>query len=189
MNFELFISTGFFAAIAASIFSVVMSLVNNRHIKRVESAKKNFELQRYRYKKLHEYLEQMISFPEVTYDILTEHGIHKMVQESTERFGKIKFISYAVIPILDEDFRPSIKGSFEKEAKISQDITSKIYARKNRDANVVPLIQARNASEEGLVAAIQEQLERLILSRGITEQYKRTVHLSANKVFRGSLYA
>jgi len=164
MNFELFISTGFFAAIAASIFSVVMTLVNNRHIKRVESAKKNFELQKYRYKKLHEYLEQMSSFPKVTYDILTESGLHKMVQESNERFDKIKAISYAVIPILDNDLRPLVKELFEKETEISNAITEKVYAQKKNDANVGPLIHARNASEKELVTVAQKQLERLILS-------------------------
>jgi len=164
MNFELFISTGFFVAIATSIFSVVITLVNNKHIKRMESAKKNFELQKYRYQKLHEYLEQMSSFPIVTYEILTNAGVKKMVKESNERFGKIKSVSHAVIPILDDDLRSLVKESFEKEAEISNALSTDMYKHKKYDGNVAPLIHARNTSEKELVTASQKQLERLLIS-------------------------
>jgi len=164
MSFELFISTGFFAAIAASIFSVVMTLVNNKHIKRMESAKKDFELQKYRYQKLHEYLEQMNGLPQVTYALLTNEGRLKMFEKSNERFYKIKSISNAVIPILDGDLRILLKESFEKETEISKKLSTQMHAQKRYDGDVGPLVLARNASESELVSATQKQLERLLSS-------------------------
>ncbi|MCL2673883.1 MAG: hypothetical protein FWE92_00965 [Defluviitaleaceae bacterium] len=165
MNFELFISTGFFAAIIASVCSLLINYVNRKDTKLMESDKKNFDVQKYRYQKLHEYLEQMSRLPLMTYDIFTNEGLINMRKESSERFYKIKSISYAVAPILDSDLQVLLKNSFEKVAEASKALDDEILAKKEYGQDVLfPLVKAQDAYERELIAAAQKQLERLLIS-------------------------
>jgi len=164
MNFDFAIFSGLFAAGIAAVISIVLGIINSRDIKRVEASKKNFEVQKYRYQKLHEYLEQIGDIPLAGYDRNNPNHHGQLYDSSTKRSHKINAISRAVIPILDKDFQGSVEEAFGKEAKTSHENEQLIYDRKDKEVNLQLIFDLRQDCERELISAAQKQLERLLIS-------------------------
>ena len=171
--FKLILSSAVVAALITSIFNYVASRKTNARLLEIENIKRQAELETYRYTNIYDAIKEINSLPSIDYNYLRKDESGKMVQDkelfrqvvenTTERYSKIKSIYDRVRPLLDSGLTTDVTNAISEEQRQSNLLTESVYTNSPlpEGVDVVSLMQARQKAETEIKKVMQSQVSKL----------------------------
>ena len=177
MDYELLLSAGVIVAFVTGVFSLMVSIINNRKIIHLEKQKQNFSLQQGKIPMLQKIYEETASMdfantmmmnlhPEAISQDERENGLQKVI-EKAENNAKILYNRFMKsIFLIDDDISKKIECFFKEIDALSQQIISLQGDIEANGEKIYKLTLERLQKicilEDEYCSLLAEQLQRLL---------------------------
>lgn len=161
-SIELLKTFGSAAGVAALItagFNFWSLRVQHRRLFEAEDFKKTTGLEAFRYSKLYEALTEAQSWSPINYDL---RDMHRVVTETTERYGKVKALLTRVSPLMESSAMVGLNPLLQEEEMLSRQILEHVYAG-TEEAPLKPLLLKRQEIEQHFINSLSSSISDLTL--------------------------
>lgn len=166
-------SSGLIICIITSICSILVNFSNNKRIKKIVNIKHNFELDKYRYEKLHNYLNDLIMIQEEPKVVFSKEmsvseaseALVNILQDAKNIYLQVSKIANLALPLLNQEFYNIILNKFKEVEEANEVIRQSINGENdiNQGKLLISIVSLYDDFKKTIVMKIQEQLQQLII--------------------------